>query len=299
MKNYLINITSPYILKEELNKIMDKDANITYLNYEELDINDIITECSYPSLIDKSRVIIVKNFKLNEISSKIKDYLINPNKETMLILLTNQIDKRTNLYKIIKDSLTIIEIKELKPEEISNKINIYCKNNNIKINYNSLNTIMNNNSMDIDLSISEINKFSIISNNINEEIINTYSSIIPSDDSFELCDAIVEKKINKIEPLLNDFILSRKEVIPFVALLAMQYRYIYACKEINKSPDYLMKLFKVKNNYPFKRANTRINMYTKQELKNILIKLANIDLELKSTDKDKYTLLKQTIMYII
>lgn len=299
MKNYLINIISPYILKEELNKIINKDSNITYLNYEEIDINDIILECSYPSLIDKSRVIIVKNFKLNESSSKIKDYLNNPNKEITLILLTNQIDKRTNLYKTIKDNITVIEIKELKPEDIHNKLSNYCKNNNIKIDYNSLNIIMNNNSMDIDLCINEIDKFNIITNNINEDIINKYSSIIPSDDSFELCDAIVEKKINKIETLLEDFIESRKEVIPFIALLALQYRYIYACKEINKSPDYLMKLFNVKSNYPFKKASTRVKIYTKEELKDILIYLSKIDLELKSTDKDKYMLLKQVIGYIM
>ncbi len=299
MKNYLINIISPYILKEELNKIINKDSNITYLNYEEIDINDIIIECSYPSLIDKSRVIIVKNFKLNESSSKIKDYLNNPNKEITLILLTNQIDKRTNLYKTIKDNITVIEIKELKPEDIHNKLSNYCKNNNIKIDYNSLNIIMNNNSMDIDLCINEIDKFNIITNNINEDIINKYSSIIPSDDSFELCDAIVEKKINKIETLLEDFIESRKEVIPFIALLALQYRYIYACKEINKSPDYLMKLFNVKSNYPFKKASTRVKIYTKEELKDILIYLSKIDLELKSTDKDKYMLLKQVIGYIM
>lgn len=299
MKNYLINIVSPYVLKEELDKIIDKDANITYLNYDELDINDVIVECSYVSLVDSSRVIVVKNFKLNESSSRIKDYLMNPNKVVSLILLTNQIDKRTNLYKSIKDSIVIIEVKELKPDEIHSKISTYCKNNNIKIDYNSINSIMNNNGMDIDLSINEINKFSIISNTINEEIINKYSSIIPSDDSFELCDAIVEKKINKIGPLLDDFILSKKEVIPFIALIAMQYRYIYACKVLNKSPDYLMKLFNVKSSYPFKKASTRTNMYSIDELKDILIKLADFDLELKSTDMDKYVVLRQVIGYIL
>lgn len=299
MKNYLISISSEYLIQEELNKIIDPNSVIINLNYNDIEIDDVILECSYTMLTESSKTVIVKNFKLNESSNKIINYLNEPIKNTMLILITPTIDKRTNLYKSIKDKVNIIEIKDLKREDINNKINMYCKKNNIKIDYQSLNKIIDNNNQNIDLIISEINKFKIITNNINNEIIDKYSSILLSDDSFELCDAIVEKKIKIIPNLLDEFIQAKKEVIPFISLLALQYRYIYACKVINKSPDYLMKLFNVKSNYPFKKASTRTTKYTQKELEEILIKLSDIDFELKSTDKDKYTLLKQIIAYIL
>ena len=299
MKNYILNIYSNYLLEEEINKIVSKEDNIINLNYDDLKIDDVILECSYYSLIDTSKCVIVKNFKLNEEARKLINYLENPNKDVKLVLICNNYDKRNKIYKDIKDKINIVEIKGLKPNEIINKINNYCKEKKIKIGYNDINYLLDKNQNDLDLVISEINKLSIISNNITIHTINTYGSFIPNDDSFELCDAIVEKKIKEITPLLNEFIEARKEVIPFIALLAMQYRYIYACKITNKSPDYLMKLFNVSSDYPFVKAKGRTSKYSNQELKEILLNLAKADLDLKSTDKDKYNILKTFISSVI
>lgn len=299
MKNYILNIYSNYLLEEELNKLISKEENIIDLNYDDLKIDDVILECSYYSLIDTSKCVIVKNFKLNEDARKLVNYLENPNKDVKLILICSNYDKRNKIYKDIKDKINTIEIKGLKPNDIINKVNSYCKEKQIKMGYNDINYLLNKNQNDLDLVISEINKLNIISNNITIDTINTYGSFIPSDDSFDLCDAIVEKKVKEIPSLLNEFIEARKEVIPFIALLAMQYRYIYACKNINKSSDYLMKLFNVSSDYPFIKAKGRTNKYTVQELKEIIINLAKADLDLKSTDKDKYNILKTFISSVI
>lgn len=299
MKNYILNIYSNYLLEEEINKIISKEDNVINLNYEELKIDDVILECSYYSLIDSSKCVIVKNFKLNEDARKIIDYLDSPNKDVKLILICNNIDKRNKIYKDIKNKINIIEIKLLTPNEISNKINVYCKNNKIKIGYNELNYLLDKNKNDLDLIINEINKLNIISSNITLDLINMYGSFIPNDDSFELCDAIVTKNKKEIASLLNEFIEARKEVIPFIALLAMQFRYIYAYKITNKSAVYLKELFEVNSDYPFKKAMDRRNLYSIDELKQILINLAKADLDLKSTDKDKYNVLRTFISSII
>lgn len=299
MKNYILNIYSNYLLEEEINKIISKEDNVINLNYEEIKIDDVILECSYYSIIDSSKCVIVKNFKLNEDARKIIDYLDSPNKDVKLILICNNIDKRNKIYKDIKNKINIIEIKLLTPNEISNKINIYCKNNKIKIGYNELNYLLDKNKNDLDLIISEINKLNIISSNITLDLINMYGSFIPNDDSFELCDAIVNKNKKGISSLLNEFIEARKEVIPFIALLAMQFRYIYAYKITNKSALYLKELFEVNSDYPFKKAIERRNLYSVDELKQILINLAKADLDLKSTDKDKYNVLRTFISSII
>lgn len=299
MKNYILNVYSNYLLEEEINKIISKEDNLINLNYDDINIDDVILECSYYSLIDSSKCIIVKNFKLNEDARKLISYLDNPNKDVKLILICNNIDKRNKIYKDIKNKINIIEIKALTTNEINNKINNYCKNNKIKIGYTELNYLLDKNKNDLDLTISEINKLSIISSNITLDLINMYGSFIPNDDSFELCDAIVNKNIKELPSLLNEFIDAKKEVIPFIALLAMQYRYIYAYKITNKSALYLKDLFEVNSDYPFKKAIERRNLYSIDELKQILINLAKADLDLKSTDKDKYNVLKTFISTII
>ena len=87
MKNYILNIYSNYLLEEEINKIISKEDNIINLNYDDLKIDDVILECSYYSLIDTSKCVVVKNFKLNEDARKLINYLENPNKDVKLILI--------------------------------------------------------------------------------------------------------------------------------------------------------------------------------------------------------------------
>ena len=297
--NYLLNINSIYILDEEINKIINKNDNIISLNNDDTKIFDIITECSYYSLLDTSKTIIVHNFKLTEENRIIINYLDNPNKDVKLILIASNIDKRSKLFKDIKPKLNYIEIKDLKTNDIINKINNYCKNNDIKIDYKSTNYLLETNLKNIDLVINEINKLSIISKTIDMNLIEEFASYIIPDESFELCDAIVEKKLNKISKLLNEYIDSKKEVIPFISLLAMQYRYIYSAKVTKKSADYLAALFGGKNSYPFTKAKDRINLYSISELENILINLADIDLRLKTSDCDPYSILKNFITSIL
>lgn len=296
---YLFNINSIYLQKEEISKIVKEENNIITFNNEDTKIDEIIMECSYYSFIDSSKVIIVNNFKLIEENKEILKYIDNPNKDVKLILISNNLDKRSKLYKEIKDKVNYIEIKELKNNDLINKIDSYCKKNKIKIDYKSMNYLLENNLNNLDLVITEIDKLNIISSNINEETLKKYASRIIPDESFELCDAIVEKKTKIINELITDFIETKKEVIPFIALLAMQYRYIYACKVTKKSPDHLAKLFGVRSDYPFKKASTRQNLYSLKELENILTLLANIDIDLKSTDKDQYSLLRNFITNIL
>ena len=174
MKNYILNIYSNYLLEEELNKLISKEENIINLNYDDLKIDDVILECSYYSLIDTSKCVIVKNFKLNEDARKLVNYLENPNKDVKLILICSNYDKRNKIYKDIKDKINTIEIKGLKPNDIINKVSSYWKEKQIKMWYNDINYLLDKNQNDLDLVISEINKLIIISNNINIISINTY-----------------------------------------------------------------------------------------------------------------------------
>lgn len=296
---YLLNINSPYLQKEEIDKIISENGNIVKFSMDDCKVDDVITECGYSSFIDNSKVIIVNDFRFIEENSKILKYLDNQNKDVTLIINCKNLDKRNKIFKEMKDKSTFIEIKELTPNEKNTIILNYCKKNSIKIDYLSINYLLENNMNDIDLVILEINKISTISKNINMDLINKYASLIIPDETFDLCDAIVEKKTKKIKELLDDFIATKKEVIPFNSLLAMQYRYIYAVKITNKTPAALVKLFDVKSDFPFKKASTRQNMYSLKELENILIKIAEVDVKLKSGSSDDYSILKNLITNIL
>jgi DNA polymerase-3 subunit delta len=295
MKIYLLNICYLHLIDDEIEKIVGNTKNVIRINLDESNIHNIIEECSYYSLLNEEKIVIVNNFKLNDSTKDLLNYLDHPNPNTTLILITDKIDKRNAIYKFIKDKGTIIEINDLKVKDLIPKINNYCHKKDISIEYSAVTKLLDNNLNNYDLALNEINKISILKTNIKEADINKYDEPILGDDTFALCDAITNKDKKKTLPLLENFISSKNEVIPLVALLASQYRIIYAAKCMGGSPDTIAAALDI-HPYRVKLAIDKSYLYTKEEILNNIISLCDLDFYLKSKNVDEYSLLKMFLI---
>ena len=292
MNTYLISIFSLRLTYDEVEKITAGKSNIIRINYDESNIDNVLDECSYFSLLNEEKIVIVNNFKIDTNSKPLEKYLKNPNPATKLILITNSIDKRSAIYKLIKEKGTIIEINELKPSELTSKINSYAKKEGIMIDYLAVNKLIDYNLNNYDLILSEIDKLKLIKNKITKEDIIDYGSKIIGEENFALCDAITTKNKEETSKLLNDFIQNKEEVTPFIALLASSYRIILAVKSLsNKSNETIAKDLNI-HPYRVKLARDKASLYTLTELYNIIISLTDLDYKIKSMNVDNYMLLK-------
>lgn len=292
MNTYLISIFSLRLTYDEVEKITAGKSNIIRINYDESNIDNVLDECSYFSLLNEEKIVIVNNFKIDANSKPLEKYLKNPNPATKLILITNSIDKRSTIYKLIKEKGTIIEINELKPSELTSKINSYAKKEGVMIDYLAVNKLIDYNLNNYDLILSEIDKLKLIKNKITKEDIIDYGSKIIGEENFALCDAITTKNKEETSKLLNDFIQNKEEVTPFVALLASSYRIILAVKSLsNKSNETIAKELNI-HPYRVKLARDKASLYTLTELYNIIISLTDLDYKIKSMNVDNYMLLK-------
>ncbi len=292
MNTYLISIFSLRLTYDEVDKITAGKSNIIRINYDESNIDNVLDECSYFSLLNEEKIVIVNNFKIDANSKPLEKYLKNPNPATKLILITNSIDKRSTIYKLIKEKGTIIEINELKPSELTSKINSYAKKEGVMIDYLAVNKLIDYNLNNYDLILSEIDKLKLIKNKITKEDIIDYGSKIIGEENFALCDAITTKNKEETSKLLNDFIQNKEEVTPFIALLASSYRIILAVKSLsNKSNETIAKELNI-HPYRVKLARDKASLYTLTELYNIIISLTDLDYKIKSMNVDNYMLLK-------
>ena len=262
MNTYLISIFSLRLTYDEVDKITAGKSNIIRINYDESNIDNVLDECSYFSLLNEEKIVIVNNFKIDANSKPLEKYLKNPNPATKLILITNSIDKRSTIYKLIKEKGTIIEINELKPSELTSKINSYAKKEGVMIDYLAVNKLIDYNLNNYDLILSEIDKLKLIKNKITKEDIIDYGSKIIGEENFALCDAITTKNKEETSKLLNDFIQNKEEVTPFIALLASSYRIILAVKSLsNKSNETIAKELNI-HPYRVKLARDKASLYT-------------------------------------
>lgn len=295
MNTYLLNIFSIRLIEEEINKITQSKTNIIKINFDDSNIENVIDECSYFSLLNEEKIVIVNNFKLPSDNSLFERYLENPNLDTTLILIVSSLDKRNRFYKKIKDKGTVIDIQSLTPNELNSKVQSYAKRNNISLDYLALNKLKEYNLDNYDLILSDIDKISIINNNITINEVNDYCTQILGDDSFALSDAIVSKKKDESISLLDDFIQNKKEVVPFVSLLASSFRLILIVKDCNLGNEALAKELGI-HPYRVKIAKDKSYLYSREEIENIILRLVDLDYDLKSLNVSPYSLLKAFII---
>ena len=297
MNTYLIKSFSLRLLNEELEKITKDIPNIIKFSFNETSTREICEECAYYSLLDEKKCVIVFGFKVDKDINIMEEYLKNPNPNTTLVLVMDNFDKRTAFYKNINKTGKVIELAELKYNDLNNSIMNYAKNKNIKLSVDALNKLLLFNNDNYDLVLGEIDKLSMITNNIDEKAVEEYGAKLVIQENFAMCDAITNKDYKNISAMLSEFESSKGEVIPFVGLLTSTYLLIFHAKNSTLSNDELGKLLGV-HQYRIKLARDKARKYTSDELYKIFDLLGELDYNLKSMNVSPYGLLKNFLIKI-
>ncbi len=117
---YLIYGESYRLIEEEIQKIIKNETNLVTLDLQESCLDDILTEATYVSMFEESKIIIVKNalfFTSNkdkeEDMQKLLNYMENPIATTTLIFTTyEKIDNRKKVTKMFEKKYKIINVQD-------------------------------------------------------------------------------------------------------------------------------------------------------------------------------------------
>lgn len=297
MNTYLIKSFSLRLLNDELEKITKDIPNIIKFSFNETSTRAICEECAYYSLLDEKKCVIVFGYKADKDVGIMEEYLKNPNPNTTLVLVMDNFDKRTSLYKNINKNGKVIEIEELKYNDLNNSIMNYTKSKNVKLSVDALNKLLLFNNDNYDLVLGEIDKLSMITNNIDEQTVEEYGAKLIIQENFAMCDAITNKDYKNINAMLTEFESGKGEVIPFVGLLTSTYLLIFHAKNSSLSNEELAKMLGV-HQYRIKLARDKARKYTSDELYKIFDLLGELDYSLKSMNVSAYGLLKSFLIKI-
>lgn len=298
MNTYLIKCFSLRLLNEELEKITKDIPNIIKFSFNETSVREICEECAYYSLLDEKKCVIVFGFKADKDVNIMEEYLKNPNPNTTLVLIMDNFDKRTTFYKNISKTGKVIEITELKYNDLNNAIMNYAKSIGVKLSVDALNKLLLFNNDNYDLVLGELDKISMIINNIDEKVVEEYGAKLVIQENFAMCDAITNKDYKNISSMLSEFESGKGEVIPFVGLLTSTYLLILHAKNSTLSNDELAKTLGV-HQYRIKLARDKARKYTSDELYRIFDLLGELDYSLKSMNVSQYGLLKSFLIKIV
>jgi DNA polymerase-3 subunit delta len=309
---YIENIDDLVIDKkidELINKLNFTDIDKTVYDLENTPLYNALVDLDTYNFLQDRKIIIIRGLDKISISKQEYDinsdlehlykYISNPNKDNLLIIRTNNLNKKTNIYKNISKLCETIKTEIDSKDYIKEKLNGYILNTGV---IRLLDEYCNNNISKID---NECNK--LINYKINDKIITkddieelvTKELGDSSDLTFSLIRSIGQKNIKNALKEFNDLKEYDPSILGLISLLESQLRLMYQVKILEKLKDEdIASKLNIKSSYRITKTKELTRLYTKEEIGKIINKLEQIDIKMKSTDLDNIGLLEDFIIEI-
>ena len=296
--NYLISAESYRIIDKEIKKIV-RESNYQLLNASKCSIKEIVEEASYYSLDDNKKWLVVSNadfFDKGKISDSdnelLSKYLENPNESTNIIFTTlNGSDSRKKIVKSIKNKGKIINIPKMDKRGINSTLTSYLKNFDYTIDYKTINYIMDNSYGNLDIMFNELDKIMIY---YSFPCLIKYNDVVnivgeeKTNNNFAFVNAVIEKNLKAALKILKSLKIYKVEPTVLVALLAREYRLMYYVKNLyNKLGMSGVINYLSLADWQINKLYNASSKYANKELLSNLVKLCDIDLNIKKGNYDK------------
>ena len=294
------------ILKKQNNI---EDIDVIKYDLENTKIENVLEDALSISLFGNKKLIIVENAYIftGTINKKLieqnidvlKEYINNGSFNNIIVftILKEKIDERNNIVKLIKEKGVV------KDFNISNNINKYVLDmfKNYKISNNNVNLLINRVGNNLEVLNQEIEKIKTYKDsdlNISEDDIKNLTSKNIDTDFFNLIENIVIKNKEKALESYFEIIKYGEEPIKIIVVLANKFRLIYQALNLYKKGYSSKDISTIlgSNYYAIKKCLENSRNYDNKTLLNCILKLANLDIDIKSGKIDKNLGLELFIM---
>lgn len=308
--NYLIECTDFLTIQIEINKIIKnnkfEDASINYYDIQEVPLENALEDLDTYGFLTSKKVIVITNFESIDLSNekdldRLTKYSKNPSSDNILIITTKKYVIKDNKYlKELKKNLEIITISvdpisyiknELKgykvDRDVINLINEYCLEDITKI-HNECNK----------LKLYKEEDKTISKEDVKELVIKKLGDA--TELTFSFTRALAERNKKEALNLYQEILDYNVEPLSLIGLLASQFRIMYQVKVLDRKRMNNAEIAKILNTKEYRIMKTKelTRFYTEKEILNLIIKLSEIDLKIKTTNNDPNLLIQVFILNI-
>ncbi len=282
-----------------------KLKNIIKYNYEEVEISSIIEECYYLDLFGDEKLVILYNSNFFTSKETLDDksfneYLKNPNLHSHLFFVVNNegIDERKKITKLMREHHEILEFNSFNEKDALKYIASSFKNDGYKIEEDAAYKIIEYLQTNYGLYNNEIQKlklYKLDNKNITLEDVLNVTSRLPEDNIFKLIDAVIVNNKEEIFKLYKDIKSTGVDEIAILALISSQFRFMYQLLVLLNDGKTKFEISRILNAHPYKTEMTikKVNLYKEDKILDILLELSEIDIKIKSGEREKSDILEE------
>ena len=292
---YLLYGEDEYLRNEYLKKIKkifgEIQLGINYVQVDENNVSNIISDIETPSFGFPTKLIIAKDTglfkKKNALADTLSDYLKTANLEGVeLVFVENEPDKNS-LFNTISKIGEAKEFKEQKLPQLITKVKSIAKAYNVNIAENTASYFIECVGTNMSDIINELRKLieyagnggTIVKEDIDALSIKKSESII-----FDLTDNLGRKKIADAIEVLHNLIYAKEPIQRILILLYNHFKKLYIIKLAVEENKNVAQSLKLKPNQTFLvgKYQTQAKYFSKEELRSLLEELIKIDSSSKS-----------------
>lgn len=290
--NYLKN----EFVKKAKKSFGELQLGINYIQIDESNVNNVISDIETPAFGYERKMIIVKNANLmqkkNAISDKLSEYLNDADKQILdsieLIIVEDSVEKNA-LFNTISKIGMIKEFNEQKIGQLITKVKSISAAYGVQIQENVAQYFIECTGTNMEDIINEIRKLieyagkggTIKKEDIDSLTIKKSESVI-----FDLTDNLGKKNIHEAINVLHDLIYAKEPVQKILVMLYNNFKKLYIV-QLSNGQNVAQNL-KLKPNQTFlvSKYQNQAKFFTQDEIRNLLNEFMYIDETSKSGNLD-------------
>lgn len=295
MKNfYLLYGDDKAILNKEINdlkkKILINDDAVIY--YDIIDVNNIVDEALTIGMFSSNKLIIIDSTSYlsekKEVSniSYLEDYFNNYNSNSYLLFISNSssIDSRKKLVKLISGKGEIKKI-ETTSDYLVHYVKDYLDDYEISgINISYFLSRCGTNINNINNELDKLKLYKLDDKVITKDDIELLVEENMDSSVYDLVNSLLKNDSGRAIKLYREFTENGMDVSQIIAIIAAQIRLLFQVKRLynsGKSNDEIAKILEFKSVYRVKYLLSDSYYYSEDDLLKYLLKLADIDKDIK------------------
>lgn len=324
MKNsiYLYYGTEDYLIEEEINRLVNtiippEEQELNKITYDlnDVPIEDVIADAETSPFFSEHKVILAKNAYMftgqkapkgieHDLES-LEGILDNPVDFSTIIFWVSfeKLDERKRIVKKIKKNGQVKSFVQLSGTSLIEWLKARVRAEGANITDDAAQLLIHTTGQNLQLLSQEIKKMSVyVGENqmIDQQVIQELSTRTMEQNIFSLIDKVANFKIEEALQIFYDLLKNKEEPVKMIALFARQFRIMLYTKELNRIGYSAKQIASQIGAHPYtvQIALTQSKKFSEVQLKSIIKKLAEIDLNIKTGKMDKILSLEMFMFYL-
>ena len=315
MNTYLLFGLENYLIDEKIKEIKDKlkveEDNIINYDLNNDSIDSVLVEASTVSMFSDKKLIICDNSlfltankslseeELNDLTK----YLENSFEDVFIIFIVRdeKVDSRKKITKLVNKVSKVYECNKIESYRLNNYLGDYIRDKGYSISSSSIELLISKVGYELSNIIKELEKMFIYKGEdtkITKEDIEDVITNNLEKNIFELTNAILNKEKSRVIEIYNQLIKSGEDPIKLIVTLSNQFRLIMQVKLMRTGGYSEKEIVTTLKEHPYRISLAMKSIYNIEDIKDILLKLSNLDYEIVTGKTDKFFGLEMFLLNI-